>query len=81
MKNFGLEIGIRFLILNIEISMVLTVTINPLLETRYEIDSLIQQSTMRAVKEYNYAGGKGINVSRQLNKLKIENLALTFSGG
>lgn len=69
------------MILNSEISMVLTVTINPLLETRYEIDSLVQQSTMRAVKEYNYAGGKGINVSRQLNKLNLQNHALLFLGG
>lgn len=69
------------MILNNEISMVLTVTINPLLETRYEIDSLIQQSTMRAVKEYNYAGGKGINVNRLLNKLGLQNHALLFLGG
>jgi tagatose 6-phosphate kinase len=61
--------------------MVLTVTINPLLETRYEVESLIQQSTMRAVKEYNYAGGKGINVSRQLNKLDLQNHPLFFLGG
>ena len=31
--------------------------------------------------EYFYAGGKGINVSRQLNKLGIQNQALLFAGG
>jgi 1-phosphofructokinase family hexose kinase len=61
--------------------MVLTVTTNPLLEYRYEINALQRNSTMRAVKEYNYAGGKGINVSRQLNKLNIKNQALLFLGG
>lgn len=61
--------------------MVLTVTTNPLLEFRYEIETLNPASTMRALKDYNYAGGKGINVSRQLNKLGIKNHALLFLGG
>jgi 1-phosphofructokinase family hexose kinase len=33
------------------------------------------------VREIIFAGGKGINVSRQLNKLGIKNHALTFMGG
>jgi 1-phosphofructokinase family hexose kinase len=61
--------------------MVLTVTTNPLLEYRFEINALKPNSTMRAVEEYNYAGGKGINVSRQLNKLQLKNQALLFLGG
>jgi 1-phosphofructokinase family hexose kinase len=61
--------------------MVLTVTTNPLLEYRFEINSLKPNSTMRAVEEYNYAGGKGINVSRQLSKLQLKNQALLFLGG
>ena len=61
--------------------MVLTVTINPLLEYRYEINSLKKNSTMRSSREYNYAGGKGINVSRQLNRLGLDNQALLFLGG
>lgn len=50
--------------------MILTVTLNPLLEKR------------RCNGEEIYkAGGKGINVSRQLNFLGIKNLAYTFLGG
>ena len=61
--------------------MVLTVTTNPLLEYRFEINTLRHNSTMRAVREYNYAGGKGINVSRQLNRFGLNNQALLFLGG
>jgi len=50
--------------------MILTVTTNPLLEKRINGDV-----------EYYKAGGKGINVSRQLNLLGIKNLAYTFLGG
>jgi 1-phosphofructokinase family hexose kinase len=38
-------------------------------------------SENRSGKKLLKAGGKGINVSRQLNKLGIENNALTFTGG
>jgi len=50
--------------------MILTVTLNPLLEKR-----------VIGKKEIYKAGGKGINVSRQLNFLGINNLAYTFLGG
>lgn len=50
--------------------MVLTVTLNPLLEKR-----------INGGEEIYKAGGKGINVSRQLNFLEIKNLAYTFLGG
>lgn len=59
--------------------MVLTVTINPLLEKRFFFKSLSENN--RAYKQIITAGGKGINVSRQLNILGINNLALTFLGG
>ena len=61
--------------------MVLTVTINPLLERRYEYQkvSLHHQNRNGVVKLQ--AGGKGINVSRQLNELNVQNIALTFLGG
>ena len=50
--------------------MILTVTLNPLLEKRnYNGEEIYK------------AGGKGINVSRQLNFLGIKNLAYTFLGG
>jgi 1-phosphofructokinase family hexose kinase len=61
--------------------MVLTVTINPLLERRYKYQkvSLNDQNRNGVVKLQ--AGGKGINVSRQLNELNVQNIALTFLGG
>ena len=61
--------------------MVLTVTLNPLLERRYSFDNIKFNSENRSAKKILKAGGKGINVSRQLNKLGIENIALTFTGG
>ena len=61
--------------------MILTLTINPLLERRYIYSDLFYGRTNRNGKEELTAGGKGINVSRQLNKMNIENLSFTFLGG
>ncbi|HET56780.1 MAG TPA: 1-phosphofructokinase [Ignavibacteria bacterium] len=61
--------------------MILTVTPNPLLERRLFFENISFGKINRAFSENFYAGGKGINVSRQLNQLGIKNLALTFLGG
>ena len=61
--------------------MVLTVTINPLLERRYYYPDINLSSVNRNGVVFLKAGGKGINVSRQLNKLNISNIALLFTGG
>jgi 1-phosphofructokinase family hexose kinase len=61
--------------------MILTVTINPLLEHRLFFNSVELGVSNRNSKEIYYAGGKGINVSRQLNRLGILNSAFTFLGG
>ncbi|HEX2983307.1 MAG TPA: PfkB family carbohydrate kinase [Ignavibacteriales bacterium] len=61
--------------------MILTVTLNPLLERRFYFDNLNGAKTQRASAIHLTAGGKGINVSRQLNKLGMDNIALTFLGG
>lgn len=61
--------------------MVLTVTLNPLLERRLFFDSVTLGENNRSKQESFYAGGKGINVSRQLNLLGIKNSAFTFLGG
>ncbi|MBI9072615.1 MAG: 1-phosphofructokinase [Melioribacteraceae bacterium] len=61
--------------------MILTVTINPLLERRLRFKSFEPGNVNRTNHEYFYAGGKGINVSRQLNKFGLKNLAITFLGG
>lgn len=61
--------------------MILTVTPNPLLERRLIFNSIKLAGVNRSSSEFFYAGGKGINVSRQLNILGVKNLALTFLGG
>ncbi len=61
--------------------MILTVTINPLLERRYYYSTLDLQAVNRNGKVILKAGGKGININRQLNKLGIQNIALLFTGG
>jgi len=61
--------------------MILTVTINPLLEQRFTFSKLSPAYQNRNGKLRLSAGGKGINVSRQLNILNVHNIALTFVGG
>lgn len=61
--------------------MVLTVTLNPLLERRISMQKIEYGSENRGGEITIRTGGKGINVSRQLNYLNVENTALTFAGG
>jgi tagatose 6-phosphate kinase len=61
--------------------MILTVTLNPLLERRYSYQKIFLGKENRGGKVELKAGGKGINVSRQLNNFDIDNLAFTFLGG
>ena len=61
--------------------MILTVTLNPLLERRYYFQSLDLSSVNKNGKLIIKAGGKGINVNRQLNKMGIKNIAMLFTGG
>lgn len=61
--------------------MVLTVTINPLLENRIEVNAISLGKVTRGIEKDLKAGGKGINVSRQLDYLGIKNSALFFLGG
>jgi 1-phosphofructokinase family hexose kinase len=61
--------------------MILTVTLNPLLEQRFTFEKVSPGIQNRNGKLVLAAGGKGINVSRQLKRLNIQNIALTFAGG
>ncbi len=61
--------------------MILVVTINPLLEHRLTYSEIKPGQTHRNPAEVYLAGGKGINVSRQLNHLGIKNMSVTFLGG
>ena len=60
--------------------MILTVTLNPLLEKKLFFKKVVAGNN-RAYKQELAAGGKGININRQLNLLGIKNHALTFLGG
>ncbi len=61
--------------------MILTVTLNPIIEHRLHFKKVTQGEANRCDRLSYYAGGKGINVSRQLNRIGIPNLAFTFLGG
>ena len=61
--------------------MILTITINPLLERRYYYSTTDLNIVNRNGKVILKAGGKGININRQLNKLGLSNVALLFTGG
>ena len=61
--------------------MIVAVTLNPLLERRYSFKSIQYPGINRDGNSELKAGGKGINVCRQLNFLNATNLTLTFLGG
>lgn len=61
--------------------MIATVTLNPLLERRLDYGRVKLGATHRPLGEAYAAGGKGINVSRQLRKLGVDSLAFTILGG
>jgi tagatose 6-phosphate kinase len=61
--------------------MIVTVTLNPLLERRYTYKKVEYAGVNRDGIISLQAGGKGINVSRQLNNLATHSLAFTFLGG
>lgn len=65
----------------VEMSKVITFTANLLAETTYEFASWEAGKTQRAEGETFQVGGKGINVSKMLNRFDAENLALCFPGG
>ncbi|MEM9159602.1 MAG: PfkB family carbohydrate kinase [Verrucomicrobiota bacterium] len=60
---------------------ILTFTANLLAETTYYVNGWTEGQTSRANRETFQVGGKGINVSKMLNRLNAENLALCFPGG
>jgi 1-phosphofructokinase len=58
-----------------------TLTGNLLAERTLEFDSWAPGRTQRARRESFQVGGKGINVSKMLNRLGVKNTALCFVGG
>lgn len=60
--------------------MILTVTMNPAIDTSYPIDHLVIDDVNRVVPKKT-AGGKGLNVSRVLTQLGNDVLATGLLGG
>lgn len=60
--------------------MILTVTLNPAIDVRYEISDFNIDKIFRA-KSFKTPGGKGLNVSRVLNLLGNSLVATGFLGG
>lgn len=61
--------------------MIYTVTLNPSIDFIVRLDSLELDAVNRMTSDDKYAGGKGINVSRILKRLNIDNTATGFIGG
>lgn len=61
--------------------MVTTITLNPMLDKTVHIDRFVRGAIHRATALENVAGGKGINVARQLKVLGIPSVATGFLGG
>jgi 1-phosphofructokinase family hexose kinase len=61
--------------------MITTITLNPMVDKTVYIGSLEPGKTHRASKLEMVAGGKGINVSRQLKHLGLTTVATGFLGG
>ena len=61
--------------------MIYTATLNPALDRAINVDSLMDDDTIRVVSEQHYAAGKGIDVSRVIKELGGQSVALGLIGG
>ena len=61
--------------------MILIITLNPLLERRFSKKRIVEGQVNRNSDLKISAGGKGINVSRQLKMLGVQSFNFIFSGG
>lgn len=61
--------------------MIYTVTLNPSIDFIVRLDHLELGSVNRMTSDDKFAGGKGINVSRILQRLGVDNTATGFIGG
>ncbi len=61
--------------------MIYTVTLNPSIDYVVQVPSFDLGTINRAEKDMKFPGGKGINVSRVLQRLGVKNIALGFTGG
>lgn len=61
--------------------MIYTVTLNPSIDFIVRIDKVEIGEVNRIESDDKFAGGKGINVSRILQRLGIDNTSTGFIGG
>lgn len=61
--------------------MIYTLTLNPAIDYIMNVENLELGEVNRSSTESKFIGGKGINVSRVLNEIGIESVALGFIGG
>ncbi|MDH2881862.1 1-phosphofructokinase [Bacillus cytotoxicus] len=61
--------------------MIYTVTLNPSIDYVVQVEPFMLGTVNRAEKDMKFPGGKGINVSRVLHRLGVQNIALGFTGG
>ncbi len=61
--------------------MILTITLNPCIDKSTRLNNLEPESKLRCAEVVNEPGGGGINVSKALQKLGADSLALFPAGG
>ncbi|MEK5256041.1 1-phosphofructokinase [Paenibacillus sp. FSL F4-0125] len=61
--------------------MIYTITLNPSIDYIVEVEDLRLGDLNRMKRDLKLPGGKGINVSRVLNQLEVQNKAIGFLGG
>jgi 6-phosphofructokinase 2 len=61
--------------------MILTITLNPCIDKSTRVDQLEPEAKLRCTEVVNEPGGGGINVSKALEKLEAESVALFPAGG
>ncbi|HEU5079700.1 MAG TPA: PfkB family carbohydrate kinase [Opitutaceae bacterium] len=61
--------------------MIITLTGNLLAERTFEFERWSPGKTQRATREYFQVGGKGINVSKMLQRIRASTTAWCFAGG
>jgi 6-phosphofructokinase 2 len=61
--------------------MIVTLTLNPCLDNYISVSGIEPNETTRSQRVLQYAGGKGINVSRAVNEMGGETVAFGLIGG
>lgn len=61
--------------------MIYTVTLNPSIDCVIKLNQVALGSINRMESDDKYPGGKGINISRMLQRLQVANVATGFIGG